>query len=137
MSRWVAEEAILEKIKQFIELGRPTSLEISPQVAMFYLLYEDPSSPSETIASKLIAAFENNPSSATRQLFLKRVKYIRKFEQVPSWFHEYLMTQSGRKPWEWRGQFQQFILSRSDFTFLSVTGQSVWNDLPAIQVHVD
>jgi len=59
LSRWVAEEAILEKIKQFIELGRPTSLEISPQVAMFYLLYEDPSSPSETIASKLIAAFEN------------------------------------------------------------------------------
>jgi len=54
------------------------------------------------------------------------------------------MTQSGRKPWEWRGEFQQFILSRSDFTiddfgmkFLSVTGQSVWNDLPAIQVHVD
>jgi len=132
MSPWGAEEAMLEEIKQFIDLGRPTSLEISPAAATFYLLYENPSSSSEVIASKLISAFVKNPSPATRQRYLKKVRDIRTFAQSPIWLHDYLVTQSGRKPEEWKEEFRQFILSRPDLTvdetgmrFLTAAGR-VW-----------
>jgi len=111
--KWGAEEAILEKIKQFIESGRPTRLDISPQLAMFYLLFDDPTIESETIASKLIGIFVKNPNPAIQERFLKFVDKTKQFGHVPIWFHDYLVKQSliGRRPVEWREEFREFLLS--------------------------